>query len=191
MTWQTPPFVVAAGTIRMVATTATDDSGVEYQFECVSHPIYSSDWQDSSTHEVSDVPKGHYTFRVRARDKSLNQNTTMWSSDQTMDLTPPTPDPMKWEVLPKEIHIGEAWDSYYATRTAVEATDDSGSVEYYFECMSKKLTGVWPDGFSSGWQTSREWTVRVGRSNQAHRFRVRARDKWGNTTGWSQEWPAM
>lgn len=191
LTWQTPPFIVAAGTIRMVATTATDDSGVEYQFECVSHPVYSGGWQDSPTYEVSGVPQAHYTFRVRARDKSLNQNTTMWSSNQTMDLTPPTPDPMKWEVLPHEIQIGTGdWD-YYATMTAVEATDDSGSVEYYFECMSKGLGGVWPSGFSSGWQTSREWTVQVGRNNQAHRFRVRARDKWGNTTGWSAEWPAM
>ena len=67
--------------------------------------------------------------------------------------------------------------------TAVEASDDSGVVEYYFQCTSES-------GFSSGWQTSREYTVLVGRANLAYRFRVQARDKYGNVTGWSEEWPA-
>ncbi len=192
MTWATPPSSVSAGTIRMVATTATDGSGVEYQFECVSHPIYSSGWQDSPTYELSSLPKGYYTFRVRARDKSLNQNATMWSNQEIVDLVPPTPDPMKWEAPPKEIQIGGGDRDYYATMTAVEASDDSASVEYYFECTTTSDTRkVWPKGFSSGWQSERTWTVQVGRKNQAHTFRVRARDKWGNTTGWSQEWPAL
>jgi parallel beta-helix repeat protein len=183
MTWQAEPYVVSPGTIRMIATTAADVSGVQYQFECTSHPAYSSGWQDTSTYEVTSVPSGYYRFRVRARDKSPKQNMTEWSQEATVDLKPPTPDPMKWEVQPEEINIGGGWNDYYATMTAVEATDDSGVVEYYFECTSES-------GFSSGWQTSREYTVRVGRQNLAYRFRVRARDKYGNRTGWSEEWPA-
>ncbi len=76
MTWQTEPYGVSATAIRMVATTAMDDSGVEYQFECTSHPAYSSDWQDEATYEAADLPAGYYKFRVRARDKSVNYNAS-------------------------------------------------------------------------------------------------------------------
>lgn len=191
MTWQTPPHPVSAGVVQMIATTATDKSGVEYQFECTSHPAYSSSWQDSPTYEVSSLAKGNYTFKVRARDKSPYQSTTEWSQEATADLMPPTHDPMQWEDPPYEYCPGSNMNCY-AKMKAVEASDDSPPVEYYFECtLNSDTRKVYPKGFSSGWQTSREWTVLVGRWNQALPFRVMARDKWGNTTGWSMEWPAL
>jgi hypothetical protein len=185
MTWATEPYASAANAIRMIATEAVDESGVEYQFDCVSNSDYTSGWQDSTVYEVTDLPHGDYTFRVRARDKSVNQNTTMYSVTVTIDLQPPSPDPMEWEVPPEEIYGGGGTFDYYATMTAVEASDASGGVEYYFQCTSE-------GGFSSGWQTSREYTVLVGRRNQSHRFRVKARDisEAQNQTGWSSELPA-
>ncbi|MHC4751002.1 MAG: NosD domain-containing protein, partial [Planctomycetota bacterium] len=88
-TWETEPYVYLATSIRMVATTATDDSGVEYQFKCTSNAAYSSQWQDSSEY-VTSPPKGaYYSFVVRIRDKSPNQNTTGDSAEVTVDFKPP------------------------------------------------------------------------------------------------------
>lgn len=185
MTWQTEPHRIAAGTIRMVATTASDDSGVEYLFECTSHPAYSSDWQDSVAYDAVGLAQGYYTFRVRARDKSRNRNMTEWSVPVAVDLLPPTPDPMTWASEPKEVRIGTGTFDYYAQMTAAEASDDSGDVEYFFQCTTES-------GFSSGWQKSRDYSVKVGRTGQRHRFRVKARDlsPSRNETGWSIELPA-
>jgi len=185
LTWQTQPHGVGAGTIRMVATTATDDSGVEYLFECTSHAAYSSAWQDSTVYEAAGLPKGYYTFRVRARDKSPNHNPTEWSAEVAVDLLPPTPDPMTWASEPKEVRIGTGSFDYYAKMTAAEATDDSGDVEYFFQCTTES-------GFNSAWQKSPEYNVKVGRAGQRHRFRVKARDLSAghNETGWSSELPA-
>ena len=182
MTWETAPHRVAAGTLSMIATEASDLSGVEYLFECVSHPAYSSGWQDSRTYQVASLLPDHYWFKVRARDKSPNHNTTGWSAPVVVDLQPPTPDPMAWEMEPKEVNIGGGSFDYCATMKAALATDEAASVEYYFLCTTEP-------GFSSGWQVSREYTVKVGRRSQYHRFRVKARDTSPsyNETGYSSE----
>ncbi len=179
MTWETEPYGSGPNSIRMVATEATDPSGVEYQFDCTSHPAYSSNWQDSRVYEVSSLPHDHYTFRVRARDKSPDQNTTLYSLSTTADLQPPTPDPMEWESEPDEVNRGGALN-YYVEMTAVEAIDENADVEYFFQCTTESA-------FSSGWQSSPEYSVLVGRSGQGHRFRVKARDTspGHNETGWS------
>ncbi len=183
-TWQTEPYASSAGSIRMVATAATDDSGVEYQFECTSHPAYGSNWQDSPIYEVSSLAKDNYTFVLRVRDKSPNHNTTRASIAVTVDLKPPEPDPMKWQVEPHENYGGGGTFDFYATMTATEATDESGGVQYYFECTTES-------GFSSTWQSSRTYTVLVGRSGQYQRFHVKARDLYKNETGWSTLLPTL
>ncbi len=169
MTWKTEPHGVGGNAIQMEASLATDDSGVQYQFECTSHATYSSGWQDSPIYQVTSVPKGHYTFQVRARDKSLHQNTTMPSSKVIVDFQPPTPDPMTWAVEPREVKLGSGSFEYGATMTATTATDDTAGVEYFFQCTSEP-------GFSSGWQSSPVYTVKVGPSNRGYKFYVKARD---------------
>ena len=182
MTWETEPYGSAADTITMVATAAVDASGVEYRFECISDAQYSSDWQDSRVYEVTSVPQGHYTFRVQARDKSAQQNATTASVSVTADLQPPTPDPMEWEVEPYEANMGGGSLDYYAVMTAAEATDEIADVEYFFQCTNQSA-------FSSGWQTSPEYSVKVGRMGQRYVFRVKARDTSvsQNETGWSPQ----
>ena len=102
------------------------------------------------------------------------------------DTTPPSPNPMQWAANgePKEIKIGTGSFDFYATMTAAEATDASGVVEYLFQCTTEP-------GLSSSWQTDRTYTVKVGRANQRYRFRVKARDLFGNETGWSFELPSL
>ncbi len=184
-TWDTEPYVVPPASIRMVATTATDDNGVEYFFECTSDPAYSSDWQDSPEYQTPVLPKGYnYSFVTRTRDKSPNQNTTRNSTEVTLDLESPTPNPMQWESEPKEVNHGGGTFDYWAEMKAVEAIDPSGGVEYFFECTTES-------GFSSGWQSSRSYEVKIGRRGQRQRFRVKARDSFGNETAPSTVLPAI
>jgi parallel beta-helix repeat protein len=184
LVWESEPRVSGPGTIRMTAAPATDESGVEYEFQCTSHPEFGSGWQDSPTYEVTGLPNSTYTFRARARDKSVNQNTTRFTQDVSVDLDPPTPDPMQWESAPEKVKLGSSNRDYHATMTAVEATDVDEPIEYFFECTNQP-------GFSSGWQTDRTYTVLLGGPNVSVRFRVKARDASGNETDWSPELPAL
>jgi hypothetical protein len=88
---------------------------------------------------------------------------------------------MEWEVQPYEVKLGNDLQ-YGATMIAAEAVDDQEGVEYFFQCTTES-------GFSSGWQSDREYTVLVGRRSQRHRFRVKARDTSTshNQTDWSSE----
>ena len=183
-TWQTEPYSISPSSIRMVATTASDESGVEYFFACTSNPAYSSNWQSNPVYQATSLPKGTYSFVVRVRDKSPNQNTTGDSSGVTVDIQPPTPDTMQWAEggEPREVYGGGGTWDYYAEMTAAEATDASGGVEYYFQCTTRS-------GFSRDWGASLYYKVLVGRSGQTHRFRVKARDINKNETAYSPELP--
>ena len=61
----------------MTATTATDDSDVEYFFECLTLGGHDSGWQDNSTYTDTGLDNDtSYTYQVKARDKSVNHNET-------------------------------------------------------------------------------------------------------------------
>jgi len=193
MTWATPPYATSPYSIAMIATiaTSTDSSGVEYFFENISIAGHDSDWQGEPNYiDTGLSPLTTYQYKVKARNKS-NLLETDWSelasvTTPTDDTTPPSPNPMQWAASgePKEIKIGTGSFDFYATMTAAEATDGSGVVEYFFQCTTEPR-------FSSSWQTDRTYTVQVGRVNQRHRFQVKARDLFGNETGWSTELPSL
>ena len=91
MTWSSVPAPSGTTRITMTATTATDDSGVEYYFEEVSGNTGGSDsgWQDSSTYTDQDLlPNTQYQYKVKARDKSENQYETDWSSVESATTLP-------------------------------------------------------------------------------------------------------
>ena len=82
-TWASPPSATGTSSISMTATTVYDPSGVEYYFEEVSGNPGGSDsgWQESTSFTDTGLNADTtYTYRVRARDKSANQNVTSWSS---------------------------------------------------------------------------------------------------------------
>ena len=84
MTWESVPSASSETSISMTATSASDPSGVEYLFECVSGSCASSGWQDGATYTDNGLLAGStYAYRVQARDKSANQNTTGFSSTET------------------------------------------------------------------------------------------------------------
>jgi hypothetical protein len=81
MTWASVPTATGSSSISMTATTATDVSGVEYYFECLTTGGHDSGWQDSATYEDTGLAAStQYTYHVKARDKSVNQNETAYST---------------------------------------------------------------------------------------------------------------
>ncbi|MEE9534834.1 MAG: HYR domain-containing protein, partial [Acidimicrobiia bacterium] len=81
MTWATVPSPTGSSSIAMTATTASDPNGVEYSFMCTLGGCRDSGWQDSAIYVDTGLQPGtQYTYQVKARDKSANQNETGWSS---------------------------------------------------------------------------------------------------------------
>jgi hypothetical protein len=190
MTWGTSPYAVGSSTIRMEATTATDDGGVEYYFEETSGNSGGNDsgWQDSPIYEDTGLnPDTTYSYRVMARDKSPNQNETGYSSTLSAttvsipDTTSPDPDPMTW------VNPPYAFGSSLIRMEATTATDDGG-VEYYFE----ETTGN-TGGSDSGWQDSTIYEDAGIQTDTTYSYRVKARDKSPNQneTGYSDTFSVL
>ena len=94
MTWATPPESSGSYSILMTAATASDPSDVEYFFECTAGGGNDSDWQDSNVYKAKGLSEDTvYTYRVKARDKSLNQNETGWSDEMSARTDIDFPDP--------------------------------------------------------------------------------------------------
>jgi len=91
MTWATVPHATGVTSIAMLATPASDPSGVQYYFACTAGGGHDSGWQDSADYEDTGLdPNTLYSYHVKARDKSANQNETASStveSAKTLDVT--------------------------------------------------------------------------------------------------------
>ncbi len=75
MAWATVPQASGAGSMTMTAATASDPSGVEYDFICVAGAAgcIDSGWQTSSTYTPAGLAAGtFYSWKVRARDRFSN-----------------------------------------------------------------------------------------------------------------------
>ncbi|MDD5134841.1 MAG: hypothetical protein PHP01_05470 [Phycisphaerae bacterium] len=158
MTWAIMPYPTSPNSIAMIATTAIDDPcGVQYYFYELSGNPGGNDsgWQDSPIYEDFDLePNAVYEYKVKARDKTINQNETLASisvrvrmdytaPDQTYPVYTPTVNGL-WFVTPYAVaYDGVHWEHYMV---AVAATDDDNPpVSYWFECAGS--------GIDSGWFT--------------------------------------
>ncbi|MFH1999621.1 MAG: C25 family cysteine peptidase [Planctomycetota bacterium] len=89
MTWATPPFATGTDSISMTATTATDPSGVEYYFYCLTAGGHDSGWQSGTTYVDNGLaPDTTYMYQVMARDLSINQNGTAFSTAASATTNP-------------------------------------------------------------------------------------------------------
>ncbi len=142
-----------------------------------SEPIDETDAQISTT-----VSGGQYLLAVSGVGNSVTPYSDYGSLGQYYisgqvapftpfsDNTPPSPNPMGWAVAP-----------FSQSRTSISmqattASDESGSVEYNFVCVSG--TGC----SDSGWQSSNQYTATGLQPNAAYSYQVLARDSFGNET---------
>ncbi len=174
MTWQTVPYATSESSIAMVATTATDPSGVQYYFEETSgNPGGSnSSWQAGTSYtDTGLTPSTQYSYKVKARDLSPANNETAFSTPdasattEAPDTTPPNPDPMTWDTVP----YGTGSDKIRMIATT--ATDPAG-VKYFFDETSAN-----PGGSDSGWQESPEYEDSGLSTGTQYTYKVKARDK--------------
>ncbi len=172
MTWSTVPYATGDASIKMVATTASDDSGVEYYFDCITNGGHDSDWQSSATYEDTELdPSTQYTYQVKARDLSASQNETAFSTTandttNSQDSTAPTPDQSTWASEPNALSSSEI------EMTATASSDSSG-VEYFFECTTEV-------GHCSDWQASNYYMDTELEPNTMYTYRIKVRDKSSN-----------
>jgi pectate lyase len=81
MTWATAPYAISSSSIAMAATTASDSAGVQYYFACTAGGGHDSGWQIASTYtDTGLVNNATYTYKVKARDKSINNNENAYSN---------------------------------------------------------------------------------------------------------------
>jgi pectin methylesterase-like acyl-CoA thioesterase len=179
MTWAVPPHATGPYSISMTATSATDDSGVEYNFLC-TFGGHTSGWQDSPVYVDTRLdPSTTCIYMTSARDKSPAKNASGTSSpasattDAPPDDTAPTPDPMGFDVGPHATGL----DSI--AMVAATASDASG-VEYFFANTSDA-------SHFSGWQSDPNWIDTGLVRNTLYSYRVKARDMSPqlNETAWS------
>jgi uncharacterized repeat protein (TIGR03803 family)/probable HAF family extracellular repeat protein len=178
MTWSTPPRGASLYAIYMVASTASDLSGVQYYFTCTSGPGHDSGWQDGTSYYDNGLPEGSTcTYTVKVRDRSLAANETAPSEAVTASTNPdvvgPVPAKMTWDVAPRVVSAGSI------TMTATTAFDEFG-VQYYF-------ANVTDPNHDSGWRDSSTWTDTGLLKQTTYTYRVIARDKSSryNENAWS------
>ena len=173
MQWSQTAPAVSDSIITLTAATATDPNDVQYYFAntTVADGSHDSGWQDRPTWTDTGLsPKTTYTYRVKARDKSVNANETGWSPPLSAattlpDISPPTPDPMRWAVAPTAI-------APTVIRMTATAVSDPSGVKYYFA-----NTTIADGSHDSGWITNTSY-LDVGLTpDTEYTYTVRARDK--------------
>ncbi len=82
--WTDAPAIQDGGTITMRAKDADDDlHGIQYAFQCLSHPALSSQWQYDRDYQPDNLPIGEtLLFQAVARDTSSRFNETQGASPQ-------------------------------------------------------------------------------------------------------------
>jgi len=119
MTWATEPYATGTTTIAMEATTATDPSGVEYYFTCIDGGGNDSTWRDDPFYEdMGLIPDTEYTYTVKARDKSPNQNET----------APSTPASARTRA-PNTLVVAELGGDYDNIQAAIDACPEGWTIE--------------------------------------------------------------
>jgi len=84
--WTDVPAVRDGGFIEMKAK-STDDNlhGIQYHYECIENPLYSSGWQYKRKYTPANLPVGtSLSFRTKTRDTSSRLNETQTSLTETV-----------------------------------------------------------------------------------------------------------
>jgi len=158
--------------------TGTSPAGaIAYQYRFKINGNYT-EWQTKPEYLfVGLTPQTSYTIIAQRRNPegeiSPESNPVVITTPQAgSDSDPPTPNPMTW---------ASALSSTYTsiTMTATMATDSSGPVEYFFECVSGP-------GHDSGWIAGPTYTDTINERGSTSSYRVRVKDQHWNVSQWSE-----
>jgi|GEM_PF-1247036 len=153
--WFTKPHVTGPNTIDMEATSATDPegNGVEYYFKETTGNSGANDsnWRDSNTYSNSGLETGtEYCYRVKARDKSSNENETEWSTTEC-DTT------SNRSLTINQPNGGEVWKVGTNHEITWNSTNAGGSVKIQYSINGR---GNWKDiASSTNNDGAYSWTV--------------------------------
>jgi hypothetical protein len=142
--------------------------------------LEDDDLSDTGSNLSAALTAGRYYVVVQGIGNSQSPYTAYGSIGQyfisgtipaTTDNSAPVPDPMAWQLPPETT----GRDSIGMTATL--ASDDSGTVEYYFECVSGPAGCI-----ASGWQSGNSFIASGLQPGASYSWRVRARDAYLNET---------
>ncbi|UCF00190.1 MAG: polysaccharide deacetylase family protein [Planctomycetota bacterium] len=152
-------------------------NGTDYEFIADLDTLGGDDVWLNYTDIITDSQYFNPNFSIQFDAIALTTGENVWVDDVIIaavgggtpvpDTTPPTPDPMEWEMKPF------ATGPTSISMTAVTAIDDTSAVEYYFECTEG-------GGNDSGWQDSTTYEDTGLEPATGYTYRVKARDKSSN-----------
>lgn len=152
--------------------------------------LIAADEPDDNTDAMVTAPvtPGRYYVQVEGVDNFTHSEYSDYSSagmffiegsvptgGSPPDTTPPSPAQMTWQSPPQSTGTSTI------SMTSITATDESGSVEYNFNCVAGG-TGCG----SSGWQASPSFTASGLQAETYYAYNVTARDVAGNMNNSSE-----
>ena len=152
-------------------------------FDANLNPVdYAEPGDDTNASATFPVSAGRYFIQLDGVGNNTNSDYSDYASlgmyflegyvDATQpepDSQPPSPATMSWQSDPA------AGSESTIAMTSVEATDESGTVEYLFTCVAGDQACV-----DSGWQAGRSYTASGLHPETYYEFNVKARDNSGN-----------
>jgi C1A family cysteine protease len=175
------PTALDTSTISMTAAQATDSFGaVEYYFHASGADSSSSGWQAARGYTDSGLQTNrNYSYKVKARDLSVNENQTEYS---------PTVAVATWIETPTALTFGTVTDdSIQVTAPGTFTRLNQNLSGLYFEVTAFDGTPVGGSGVNTWTQLSLSQTATAAglSANTTYRFRVKARNYYGqNETPW-------
>jgi len=182
MSFATVPYPVSTSAVSMVATEATDSSGVEYYFKpsAQSNGATDSGWQASRTYTDDGLQTNrNYSYTIKARDLSPQHNETSASTSAMVATFIETPtglvtgavtnSSIEVTAQPTFTRLTAAQSGAYYEVTDLGGTPVGGATaNTWVQLQTITATGLSPD--------------------TTYRFRVRARNYYGaNITPWYPE----
>jgi len=156
-------------------------------YDQLGNYVTSSDLQDDTRAQIdANLAAGRYYLAVTGVGNGVSPYSDYGSLGMyfvsgsvqpplSNDTTPPNPDPMGWSATPA------ATGHTSISMTATSAVDESGSVQYLFQCSASAGDGC----NDSSWQASTQYSDAGLMPSTSYSYQVKARDLSGNETGWS------
>lgn len=178
------PLNLSVTPVRMPANTAGANLDVRVELYAEGGALMAAVGLDGNTAAVlaRTVSAGRYFLHVSGVGDATSPYSDYGSLGQytitgsipvaTINMTPPSPNPMRFELVPSSTVAGSV------SMRAVVAVDDAGAaVQYQIQCTAGG-TGC----ATSAWQSARDFTVTGLTPGAQYSYRVKARDAFGNET---------